>query len=810
MTGLLKDVRFAVRQLRKNPGFTLTALTMLAVAICANSTVFSWIDGTMLHPVPGTRDTGSLVSVMRGQWNISPAPPLSYPDYRDMRDQNHTFAGMLAYHHDWLTLTGGTMPERIYLANVSANYFTVLGVKPLLGRFFLPEEETRPDPVPYVILSYSLWKTRYAADPGIVGKSIEIARHPVTVIGVAPEGFLGAMPGMRQDAWTTLNPIGSRDWEMTHRSNAWLNVLGKLKPGVDREQATQELDTIMRRIVAAYPNDHPGVNTITIDPMWRSPFGANGYMAATLPILLAIAGFVLVLTCANVATLTLVRFVSRRREIAIRQSLGAARIQLARQMMLEGAILSCCSGVAAFLLTTWTAKAFAWFIPPSSNPIVLNGNVDNKVVIGIVILAILSSVLCGAFPAWRSSQVPAAEVLKEEAASISGGKHNRRLLSGLVVAQIALSMGLMVCSGLFLRTLRNLADADPGFEQDHILTASVGLNITGYPGPEAEILRQKILNRIAALPGATIVSEADWVPMNFNRKTADAWPEGYVPRPHESLEVRRADVTPGYFETLGIKILEGRDFTPEDNEKAPGVLIIDQTAANRYWPGQDPLGRKLSVWHRVFTVVGVVKNTKHQFMNERPEPMIYMNYAQGPHDELIVQVRTRSKPEEMAQAVERAIHEIDGRLPVFDVRSMRETTQMARIFAVMQSTFAGMFAVIALVLAATGIYGVVAYRTQLRTHEIGVRMALGASRADVLRLVLLQGLWLTLIGLVVGIVLSWGLTRFISGMLYGVSANDPATMLGVLILLGTMSLLACYLPAHRAMRADPVASMREL
>ena len=810
MAGLLQDVRFALRQLRKNSRFTITAIAMLAVAMCANGTVLSWIDGTMLHPIPGAHHTGDLVSVIRGEWNVSPVPPLSYPDYRDLRDQNHSLSGFIAYNHDWITLTGGAQPERIYIANVSSNYFGVLGIQPFLGRFFLPEEETRPDAVPYVILSYSIWKTRYAADRSIVGKSVEIARHPVTVIGVAPEGFIGAMPGIREDAWVTLNPIGSNSWRMTHRSANFLNVVGRLRPGVNREMATQDLETIMRRIVAAYPNEHLGVNTITLDPMWRSPFGANGYMASTLPILLAIAGAVLLLTCANVATLTLVRFVSRRREMAIRQSLGANRLQLVRQMLLEGVILSLCAGAVALLLTSWTSRTFAWFVPPSSNPIVMNGTMDRNVAMGIVVLALLSSMLCGVFPAWRSSHVPAVEVLKEESASVSGGSRNRHVLSGLVVAQIALSLALLVSSGLFLQTLRNLSDGNPGFEQDHILTASVGLNIAGYSNEEAALIRHKIFDRVSALPGVTVASLTDWVPMSFTRKTSDAYPQGYIPRPHESLEVRRAAVTPRYFETLGIPIIEGREFTQNDSDQAPRVLVVDETAAHRYWPGQDPLGKKLSIWGHPFIVVGEVKNSKHQFMNERPEPMVYMSYLQESDNETIVQVRTKGNPVDMAPAVERTIHEIDGRLPVFDVRSMRETTQMARIFAVMQSTFAGIFAVIALILAATGIYGVVAYRTQLRTHEIGVRMALGASRVNVLRLVLLQGMWLTLVGIVLGLVLSFGLTRFIAGLLYGISANDLMTVVGVVALLGVISLLACYLPARRAMRADPVVSIREL
>jgi predicted permease len=804
-----RDVRYALRQLRKSPGFSITATVMLAVAICANSTVFSWIDGTMLRPIPGARDTGDLVSLQRGERNFSPTPPFSYLDYRDLREQNHTFAGILAYHHDWIALTGNAQPERVYIANVSANYFDVLGIKPLLGRFFLPEEESRA--VPNVVLGYSLWKTRYAEDPAIVGKSIEVARHPVTVIGVAPEGVVGAMPGIREDLWVTLDPLGTDEWRMTHRSGGavWLNVIGRLRPGVSRGQAAQDLDTLMHHIVTAYPDQHLGDNRITLDPMWRSPFGANGYMAATLPILLAFAGLVLLLTSANLATLTLVRFVSRRRELAIRQSLGANRIQLVRQMMLEGAVLSIVAGVVALGLTSWTSKTFAWFFPANAIPLALNGNMDHKVVIGIAVFSLLAGMLCGALPAWRSSHAPAIEVLKAESASISGGSRNRKLLSGLVVAQIALSLPLLLCSGLLLRTLRNLAGANPGFEQDHILTASVGLNIAGYSSDETQLIRHKILDRVSALPGVKVASLTDWIPMTLSHKGEDAYPEGYVPHPHESLQVYHAEVSPRYFESLNIPILEGREFTPDDDEKAPKVLIVDQTAARRYWPGQDPLGKRLRVWGRLFTVVGVARNSTHIFVNESPEPMVYMSFFQEGY-ETIVQVKTEGNPLDLAPAVEQAIHGIDSRLLVFDVRSMRECTQMASSFAVIQSTLAGMFALIGLVLAVTGIYGVVAYRTQLRTHEFGIRMALGASRVDVLRLVLVQGLWLTGTGLALGLAFALGLTRLIARLLYGISGNDPVSVVSVVMLLGAMSLLACYLPAHRAMRRNPVTAIREL
>lgn len=809
MAGLMHDLRYALRQLRNSPVFAFTAVVMLALGISANGTVFSWIDGTMLHPIPGAMATHELVSVMRGERSISPTPPLSYLDYRDLRERNHSFSGILAYHHDWITLTrSGTTPELIYIANVSSNYFELLGVKPLLGRFFRPEEETRPDAVPYVVLGYSTWKVRYGADPAIVGKTIEIARHPVTVIGVAPEGFIGAMPGLRQDLWVTLNPIGSSSWLMTHRNGNWLNVIGRLRPGMSREKAAQDLDTIMRQIVAAYPNDHLGVNTISLDPMWRSPFGANGYMAATLPILLGIAGVVLLLTCANVATLTLVRFVARRRELAIRQSLGAGRLRMARQMAFEGISVAVCAGALASLMTSATAKSFARFIPSNGNPTVLNGSFDGYGWIAIAFLTVLAGTLCGVLPAWRSSQVPAAEVLKEESASVTGGSHNRRLLSGLVVMQIALSLALLVSSALFLRTLRNMAHADLGFQQDHVLTASVGLNIAGYSDDEAQVLRHRILDRVSALQGVTAASLTDWIPLTLTRKTFDAYPDGYTPKPHEWLEVQRADVTPRYFETLGMPILKGRAFTQDDSQKSPGVVIVDQTAAHRYWPGQDPVGKKLRIWGGLYTVVGMVKNSKHGLMTELPEPMVYMSYFQRSDNQTIVQVKTQGNPEDLAPAVERAIHEIDSQLPVFDVRSLAAATQMASIFAIIQSTFASIFAVIALILAATGIYGVVAYRTALRTHEIGIRVALGAERRDVLALVLRQGLQLTGIGIIVGLVFAFALTRFMRGQLYGVSATDPLTALCVVALLGGIAVLACCLPALKALRVDPVSAIR--
>jgi predicted permease len=353
-----------------------------------------------------------------------------------------------------------------------------------------------------------------------------------------------------------------------------------------------------------------------------------------------------------------------------------------------------------------------------------------------------------------------------------------------------------------------MSDADPGFRQDHILTASIGLGIAGYSDKEADPIEHKILDRVSALPGVQVAALSNWLPLSFNGRNADVYPEGYVPQLHESHEVRRADVTAGYFSLMGIPIVAGREFTRDDNGASPLVVIVDQTLANRYWPGDNPLGRHVKIWGRTFTVIGVAKNSKHQFVNEQPEPMVYRSFFQNP-DEPTLMIQTTGDPDAIAPAVEEAIHQVDLQLVLFDVRSLRETVRASSIFPVMESTFAGIFAVIALVLAATGIYGVISYRTQLRTHEIGIRVALGASRADVMRLVLMQGIQLTIAGLALGLALAFGLTRYIASMLYGVSPTDPRTTLAVVVLLAVISILACYLPAHRAMRIDPVSAIRE-
>ncbi len=810
MTGLLRDLRFALRQLGKSPVFTLATMGMLALGICANGTIFSWINSTLLHPVPGATHMGDLVSLMRGARVEAPSPPFSYPDYRDLRDRNHSFLGILGYRDDWMMLTGDENPERVYGANTTANYFDVLGVKPYLGRFFLPAEET-PDGAPaMVVLGYSLWKTHLGGDRAILGKPVELYQRPFTVIGVAPEGFIGCKTGVRTDLWMPLfisGVPGGNSWAI-HRQNTILNVTGRLRPGVDLDAAAQDLDLQMRRIVAAYPDEHRADNAISLYPLWRSPFGANVYLASSLPPLLGLAAVVLLLTCANVATLLLVRFVARRREMAIRQSLGANRIQLMRQMMLEGLMLALGGGALALMLTDWSAKRMQDFIPASSSPIVLNGTLDWNVAAAIVLLAAFSSLLCGTLPAWRSSRVSPAEVLKDEAGSVTSGAQNQILLSGLVVAQIALSLTLLITAGLFFRTLTKTNGTDPGFDRSHVLLATVEPDSVGYTNAETKTFQRNLRARLQALPGIESVALSDWVPLTFTRGSLDAYPEGYEPKPHESMEVRRASISAAYFETMKIPLLEGRDFTLQDNEDAPRVAIVDETMAHHFWPGQNAIGKRMRIHDNWVIVVGVAKNSSHQSVHDAPEPLVYLSIFQTSYLDTIIQLRARGDVALRSTEVEEAVHAINAKLAVFDVRTLEESTRMASMFEVTETTFAGAFGLLALILAASGIYGVMAYRTALRTHEIGIRVALGASRSDVLMLVMRQGMKLAAAGIVLGLAMSLVLTRVVRGLLYGISAMDPLAVLSGTLVLLAIAAAAIYLPALKAMHTDPVDAIR--
>ena len=598
---LFKDVRYGLRTLAKNPGFTAIVVLTLALGIGANSTIFSWINSTLLNPIPGVAHTSDLVTVMRGERSEHPTPPFSYPDFVDLRARTRSLSGLIAHHEDFVSLTGTGKPERIYGAMVSADYFEVLGVKPILGRGLLPGEEEKPGSTPSIVISYALWQSHFGADLAIIGKTIQLNRTLCTIVGVTPPDFQGCTTGLRTDLWASLVYRGE---QLRERDSYWLNVLGKLKPGVDRRQAEGELNLQMQRIVEQFPDSHRGPNQITLDPLWRSPFGANVYMYKTLPMLLALAAVLLLLACANVANLLLVRSVTRRREIALRLALGASRGRLLRQLLVESLLLALAGGGLAMLFTTWTAGTFAAFFPPTSLPLTLNGHADRTVLLVTIVIAILSATIFGILPGLRTSSLAPITVLKEEAGSMSGGIRKSRLSRALVVAQLSLSLLLLICGGLFARSLQNAQRLDPGFDPNRVLLASYDLGPAGYSEAQGIAFHRQLLSRLQTLPGAESVTLADFSPLSFTLHTDIVQADGYVPQPRESMEIDRANVGPNYFRTMRTPLVAGREFTEQDGDKAQPVAIVNQEFAGRYWPGQDPLGKRIHVSGQWFTVVG--------------------------------------------------------------------------------------------------------------------------------------------------------------------------------------------------------------
>jgi predicted permease len=805
MHPLLQDMRFGFRMLVKSPGFTAVAVITLALGIGANSTIFSWINSTLLNPIPGAADTGKLVSVMRGERSEHPTPPFSYPDYVDLRARTESVSGLLAYHQDFVSLTGNGMPERIPGTFVSANYFDLLGVPPFLGRSFSLTEEEKTGSTPAVVISYALWQSHFGGDRSVVGQSIQIGQRLCTIVGVAPPGFEGCAPGTRSDIFV---PLVYGNAGFRQRDNFWLNVLGALKPSVTRQQAEVELDLQMQRIAKQYPDSHRGPNQITLDPLYRSPFGANVYLYKTLPMLLALAAVLLLLSCANVANLLLVRSVGRRRELALRLAMGAGRWRLVRQLLVESLVLALLGGGIATLLTGWTAGAFASFFPPTNLPLDINGRVDYRVFGLTAVISILTALIFGILPALRSSHLPPLAVLKEEAGSMSGGIHKSRLSRTLVVAQISLSLLLLISAGLFTRSLQNEQRLDPGFDPSHVLVASYDLGSVGYSEDQGIAFHRQLISRLAALPGVESATLADFSPLSFTIHSDYIHPDGYLPRPGESTEVTRGIVGPNYLRTMRTRIIAGRDFTEQDTERSQLVAIVNEEFVNRYWPGESAIGKGFSQDGKWFTVVGVARNGKYRRLVYAPEPVFFQPLYQRYRGLVTIHARVYGNPQSYAAVVERTVHELNGDLPVFGVTTLKSSMQFGSIFERLAGTFASAFGLLALALAAVGIYGLIGYTTRQRTREIAIRMALGAQRAEVAWLVLGQGLLLTFAGLAVGIAMSLALTRYLKSVLFGVTTSDLGTYVAVTILLCLVSLIACYIPARRATKVDPMVALR--
>lgn len=810
LQNLLQETRYALRQLLRHPAFTLLAVLTLALAIGANSTIFSWIRATLLNPIPGATQSARMLTITRGERNQHPSPPFSFPDYADLRDNTKTLSGLAGYHDDYMAITGIGKPERIYGALVSANYFSVLGVRPALGRLLLTSPAAESTGQNEVVLNYDLWRNHFGADPSIIGRTIQINLHPYTIVGVTAKGFHGCKTGLRADVFI---PLGNArqvwGWPtVDDRSASWLNTLATLRPGVDQRQVDNELNVLMQRIVAQYPSSHQGNNALSTDPLWRSPFGANVYLSGTLPILLALAALLLVLACANVANLLLVRAISRRREFAIRLSVGSGRVRLVRQLLIESLLLAFAGGAAALLLTFWTARTMSAFLPPTTLPLTLSGSVDGTVLTVTILLSLFTALLAGVIPALRSSRLSPITVLKDEALTTSSGLGRSRIAAALVVTQIALSTVLLTSAGLFVRSLEQAQQGDPGFDPNHVLLATFDLDPLSYSAANGIEFQRQLLARLQTLRGVQSATLADFSPLSFTIHSNGIQPQGYVPQPHETVEADRGNVGPNYLATLRTPILRGHDFSDADHLTTQPVVIVNQAFVDRYWPGQNAIGKHVQLWGAARTVVGVAANGKYRRLVYDPTPTILLPLWQSYRSEVTIHLRVAGDPLAYTSAVQQAVADLNPDLPLYNITTLKDNMKMGNVFERIVVDFAGSFGILALLLATVGLYGVVAYATKQRTHEIGIRIALGAEKPIIFRQVLAQGLRLTTAGVIAGLAASLVLTRFLRSLLYGVGVADWLTLATVVLLLGLVALLASYVPAWRATRILPMVALR--
>jgi predicted permease len=813
MTSFWQDVRYGLRMVVKAPGFALIAVLTLALGIGANSTIFSWIHSTLLNPVPGLAKPEEMVSLSLGESTENPFP-FTYPDYETLRDGQKSFSDLTAFAiPSTVSLTGKGKPERAWAVVASANYFDVLGVRPVLGRGFVPADDRTANGSPVAVVSYPFWQKHFGGDPQVVGRTVDINQHRYTIVGVTPQGFQGSQTGVRSDLWLPISMVAQIEpqGDLLHDHHYfWLFVMGRLNPGVTLQQAQQEMTLHLQQEAKRYPQEHKGHNTVSVYPLWRAPFSANALFYLLLPMLMAIAGAVLLLACANVANLMLVRSVSRRRELAIRMSLGATRWRLVRQLLVESLVLAFAGGAVAMLITLWTAGSMTKFIPPMDFPFLLSIQADHIVLAATAVISLLTGVIFGILPALRASSEAPVTVLKEEGGSSSGARSKGRLASGLVVAQISLSLLLLVCAGLFIRSFLSAQEVDPGLNPRGVLLAAYDLFPAGYTPASGVEFNRQLIARLESMPGVQSVAISDRIPLTLGGGSSSLKPEGYSEQPNESMEVQVATVTENYLKTLQIPLVSGREFTAQDTEKTQRVAVVNQSFVDRYWPHQNAIGKQVrsDLTNEMFTVVGVTRNSKINTLTEAPTPMIYLPLSQVYRPSVTILARVTGDPMAYAEKVKTTIRDLNADLVVHDVTSLETRQQLATFVQRLAGTFVGAFGLLALVLAAVGIYGVTAYTTRQRTHEIGIRMALGAAREDILKLVIGQGLRLTVIGVALGLAVSFALTRFLSSQLLGVTSTDMVTFSGVALLLCAVAMAACYIPARRATRVEPTVALR--
>jgi putative ABC transport system permease protein len=802
---LNQDIRYAFRTLRQSPGFTLVAILTLALGIGANTTIFSVINAVLLRPLPYSNP--DRLVMLAEHWPAFPILSVSYQNYKDFRDQSSSYETVAAIQSINYTLTGSNEPERVDGLMISASLLPMLGIQPIAGRTILPDDD-RVGGAPVALISYALWQRRFAANNDVLGKSITLDNNPYTVIGVLPARFQilkSADVYLPFEPWAHTLP-DDRSW------HTGIRPLARLKNGATLQQASNELQTIAKRLEHQYPETNTNVEALVL-PLHGQM--VSNVRPALLTLLVAV-GLVLLIACANVANLLLARATQREKEVAIRTALGASRGRIVRQLLTESILLSLAGGALGLALAALSLDSLL-HLAVASVPRAEGIGLDPTVLAFTAGLAILTGILFGLAPAFQSSRLDIRDQLNQSGRGSSSGGHHQRLRSILVVAEVAISMVLLIGAGLLIRSFARLQAVEPGFHPDHILLADVPISLTVYAKPEQQVaFFDRLMERLRALPGVKSVSAANTPPVSGQGAVIHFNIQGRAPKtPNDYIMAGYRVVGPGYFETLGIPLLAGRSIEQRDSLTAPSVVVLNQAMARKFFPGENPLGKHLQIGETPDTsipfmeVVGVVGDVKQKLESDAKEEM-YVPYMQPvlPLFGLTVALRTSSDPTAMTSALRSAILEVDKNQPLVNVRTMEQSISSSLDEQRFRTLLLGLLAGLALVLSAIGVYGVMSYSVSLRTQEIGIRVALGAQWRDIFSLVIARGFALVGAGILIGGVASWLLARLINQFLFGIHAGDPTTFVGVALMLLVVAFLACYFPARRATRVDPIVALR--
>ena len=803
-----QDIRFGLRMLRKSPGFTLVAVLSLALGIGANTAIFSLVNTALLRPLPVANPEQLVALNSSGNRSF---PTFSYPNYKDFRDRSDVFSVLIAYRFTPVSLSHDGINERLWGYEVTGNYFDALGLTAALGRLISEEDDRVPGASPVAVLSYKGWKQRFGGEPGIIGREVIVNGRGYTIIGVAPQGFYGTEIIAAPDLWFPVAmqaqlEIGSKWLDEREVENVF--VQGRLKPGVSPAQAQAALNEIALQLEREHPAENEG-KRVALSPPGLIGNSFRGPVLGFAGLLMVIVGLVLLLACTNLANLLLARAADRRREIAVRLSLGASRARLIRQLLTESLLLSVGGGALGLLLAFRLVQMATAFKLPVDVPVTIDLYMDYRVFVFTCLISLATGVLFGLLPAWQATKTDLVAALKDEFSF--GGYRRSMLKNSLIVFQVALSLVLLIGGGLMVRALQQAQTINVGFTPQGAGEVSFDLRLQGYEEARGREFQKRLLERVRALPGVQSAGIADMAPVDLHFSRDRVFIEGQALERTAKAPVAMINrASPGFFQAMDTRLVAGRDFTEQDDDKTARIAIINETFARRFWPGEDPIGKRFSQGSPVGPkreVVGVVQDGKYAGLNEEPQPFVSKPIWQSYAGSTTVVVRGSGDPQRLVALVRSEVQQLDPNIPLAS-RTLEERMSLpllpARVAAIILATFG----LLALALAAIGIYGVMSYAVSKRTHEIGIRMALGAQKTAVMKLVIGQGLMLTGIGLAIGLLAAFALTRGLKALLFGVSASDPLTYVVVAGLLGGVALLACYLPARRASRVDPMVALR--